>query len=284
MKKILVPCDFSRPAINAFRYALDIASKQKSTVYLLHVIELPVMHDTVLMPVLNFEEALLQELRDNSQKEFKQLIDTYKRAGVTVINKSDFGPPSAKIIEFISREKIELVVMGSHGARGLREIFIGSNTEKIVRKSAVPVLVVKNYSEKKIKDIVFANTLDTDNQETLVLKVKALQDFYQAKIHIVYINTPLNFTADTATRERLEAFVKRFMLTNCTINIFNHQDEEQGIYHFAKMIDADLIAVGTHGRRGLNHFLNGSLAEDLANHVADKLIWTYCINAELIEA
>ena len=56
MKKILVPCDFSKQAINAYRFALDIAAQSKGTILLLHVIELPVLHDSVLMPVLNFEE------------------------------------------------------------------------------------------------------------------------------------------------------------------------------------------------------------------------------------
>jgi nucleotide-binding universal stress UspA family protein len=54
MKKILVPCDFSKQAINAYRYALDIAVQSKGTVHLLHIIELPVLHDTLIMPFLNF--------------------------------------------------------------------------------------------------------------------------------------------------------------------------------------------------------------------------------------
>ena len=63
MKKILVPCDFSKPAINAFKFALDIAERSVGTITLVHVIELPVMHDTGLMPVLSFEEQLLKELK-----------------------------------------------------------------------------------------------------------------------------------------------------------------------------------------------------------------------------
>jgi nucleotide-binding universal stress UspA family protein len=52
MKKIIVPCDFSEQAVSAFRVALDIATESKGEVHLIHIIELPVMHDTVLMPVL----------------------------------------------------------------------------------------------------------------------------------------------------------------------------------------------------------------------------------------
>ena len=63
MKKLLVPCDFSQQALNAFQFALDIAAKSpNSSVHLLHVVELPVLHDSVLMPVLSFEQDLMEEL------------------------------------------------------------------------------------------------------------------------------------------------------------------------------------------------------------------------------
>lgn len=283
MKKILVPCDFSKPAINAFRFALDVASQSKGTIHLLHVIELPIMHDTVLMPVLNFEEQLLKDLRENAETGFKKITDKYTEAGVKVIAKTVFGSVSRMIQDYIEKESIDIVVMGSHGASGLREFFIGSNAEKMVRNSPVPVLVIKDYRKGPIKNIVFPNTLDTENQEDLVMKVKALQHFFKAQLHIVWINTPLNFTSDTLTSERLEAFAKRFMLKDYTISVFNHTDEERGILEFSNSIKGDLIAMGTHGRKGVAHLVNGSLAEDVANH-NKGLVWTYSLQHSPVEA
>src|SRR5688572_12117404 len=193
MKKILVPCDFSKPAVNAFRSALDIAAQSKGSVYLLNIIELPVLHDTALMPVLNFEEELLQELKEKAEKSFSKLITKYATEGAKVTGEVVFGSVSRQIIEFANAKKIDLVVMGSHGASGIREFFIGSNAEKIVRNSPVPVLILKNYYKGPIKSIVFPNTLDTEKQEDLVMKVKALQSFFKAQLHIVWINTPLSF-------------------------------------------------------------------------------------------
>jgi nucleotide-binding universal stress UspA family protein len=164
--------------------------------------------------------------------------------------------------------------MGSHGASGLKEILIGSNAEKIVRRSPVPVLVVKNYFAGKVTNIVFPNTLETERQEELVMKVKALQALFNAKLHIVYINTPLNFTSDKVTLARLQAFAHRFMIKDYTINVYNHGDEQEGINLFARKVNAELIAMGTHGRKGIAHLVNGSLAEDVTNH-ADSLVWTY---------
>jgi hypothetical protein len=108
------------------------------------------------------------------------------------------------------------------------------------------------------------------------MSVKALQNFFKAKIHIVWINTPTNFTRDTITQKRLNAFAKRFMLKEHTINIFNDPYEEAGVINFTKEINGDMIAMGTHGRKGLAHLMSGSVAEDVVNHV-DCPIWTYAI-------
>jgi nucleotide-binding universal stress UspA family protein len=283
MKKILVPCDFSKPAINAYRFALDVAAASKGTIHLLNVVELPMMHDTVLMPVLNFEAQLLKDLRENAETRFKKITDQYSNENVKVVVKTVFGSVSLMIQDYIKKENIDVVVMGSHGATGAREFFIGSNAEKMVRRSSVPVLVIKDYYKGPIKHIVFPNTLDTEDQEDLVMKVKALQSFFKAHLHLVWINTPLNFTSDTHTIERLEAFGKRFMLTDYTINVFNHTDEERGILEFTSSIKGDLIAIGTHGRKGIAHIVTGSLAEDIVNHYKG-LVWTYSLQQLTVEA
>jgi len=279
MKKILVPCDFSKPAINAFRFAVDVAAKSNGTVHLLHVVELPVLHDTVLMPVLSFEEQLLNEMKERTETEFDKLVKKYSVEGVKVSSDIETGATAKSILEYADENKIDLIVMGSHGASGFREFFIGSNAEKIVRSSTVPVLIIKQQFKGPVKNIIFPNTLQTENQEDLVMKVKALQHFFNATLHLVWINTPLNFTSDSVTHERMNAFAKRFMLKDYTINVFNHQNEEEGIMKFTQMIKGDMIAMGTHGRKGVSHVLLGSLAEDVVNHT-ENIIWTYAIKNE----
>lgn len=282
MKKILVPCDFSKPAINAYRFALDLAHLSGGTVHLLNVIELPAVYDSILMPVLNFEEQLFKDLEAKTDKEFNKIINKYKVDSVKVVTKMQFGVVAKTLMDYIADQSIDLVVMGSHGASGLKEIFIGSNAEKMVRYSPVPVLVLKKYSKGPIKHIVFPNTLETEHQEDLIMKVKQLQSFFRAKLHIVWINTPLNFTSDTVTIKRLNEFAERFLLKDYTINVYNYSSEEEGILQFYQEIKGDLIAMGTHARKGISHLVNGSLAEDIVNHT-DKLVWTYTLKNEPVE-
>ena len=279
MKKILVPCDFSKPAVNAFRFAMDIALKSKAMVQLINVIELPVVHDTIVTPVMTFEKGFMSDLTQKTKKEFDKLITKYKSESVTVKSDVEFGSPARMITDFAKKKSIDLIIMGTHGTSGIREYFVGSNAEKVVRHAPVPVMVMKNYYKGAMRNIVFPNTLETEKQEVLVTRVKELQAFFKATVHILYVNTPTNFTADNITIERLKQFARQFNFKNYTLNVYNYPFEEPGIIHFTNSIKGDLIAMGTHGRSGISHFLNGSLAEDIVNH-ANCPIWTYATPAK----
>jgi nucleotide-binding universal stress UspA family protein len=167
MKKILVPCDFSKPAINAYRFALNIASRSRGAIHLIYVVELPVLHDTMLMPVLSVEQDYVDDVKMKAEKNFKKLVEKHKRAGVKVKTQVVFGPVSQRIIDYVKTKNMDLIIMGSHGASGVKEFFVGSNAEKIVRTSSVPVFVLKDLYDGKIERIVFSYTFETTTRKTL---------------------------------------------------------------------------------------------------------------------
>ncbi|MBY0434716.1 MAG: universal stress protein [Cyclobacteriaceae bacterium] len=275
MKKILVPCDFSDPAIQAFKFAVDIANQSNGQILLLHVIELPVLHDTVLMPTLSFEESLLKELRQSADKNFDKMRAKWAKGGPLVSSFIEYGPVNDTVTQFAKKNKVDLIVMGTKGASGLKEFVIGSNTEKIVRWANVPVIAIKKNVKGPVKNIVFPNTLG-QNQEDLVMHVKELQSFFKATLHIVYFNTPANFKRDSETKDKLKAFAKRFMLKDVTLNVYNDIDQEEGLLNFVKEKGADMVVMATHGRKGISHLMSGSIAEDAVNHI-ECPIWTYKI-------
>jgi nucleotide-binding universal stress UspA family protein len=182
------------------------------------------------------------------------------------------------VLEYARDKNVDLVVMGTKGASGLKELLIGSNAEKIVRGVTCPVITVrKEVSPKTMKNIVVPNSLEP-GQEYLVTRLKQLQHMLKATLHIVWINTPSNFTPDNITLVKLKDFAMRYMLTNYTLNIFNDIEEKSGVINFARQKEADMVAMGTHGRKGINHLLVGSIAEDVVNHV-EIPIWTTHLDA-----
>jgi nucleotide-binding universal stress UspA family protein len=272
MRNILVPCDFSKPAISAFRFAVELAARTNGKVHLLNLIQLPVMHDTVLMPTLNFEQQMLEDLERQVQSQFIKIIRKYP-SDVKVLTKIEFGPIADGIMRYAEKSKIDLIVAGSHGTSGLSEYFIGSNAGRVIRFSTVPVLVLKDYYRGPLKNIVFPIAIDEMNT-AVIEKVKELQQFFKAKLHIVWINTPVHFVPDMEAREKLKNFVRDNDIKNNTVSIYNHITPEQGIREFAKTVKADLIAMSTHGRTGFAHWLTGSLTESLANH-SRVILWSY---------
>jgi nucleotide-binding universal stress UspA family protein len=276
MKRLLVPVDFSEQSIHAFRLALDIARQSNGTIHLLHVISLPVLQESPLMPVPDLRSDLVEESRISAGVKFSGIIKELNTHAIRIETHTSTGRVPATILDFIKKYKIDLVVMGTKGAAGIKEWMIGSNTEKIVRMSPVPLIAIKYYTpSQSFKNIVFPTTLESENQEPLILKIKALQDFFKAKLHLIWVNTPALTTPDSEARKKLNAFAQRFMLKDYTINVFRYTNEEAGIVEFTSQVSGDLIALGTRGLTGISHLLNGSIAEDVVNHVRFP-VWTFC--------
>lgn len=276
MKKFLVPMDFSPESINAFRFALDMAARMEASLLLLNVVSLPVLPDTPFISIAEYKRHLIRQFSQTVQKTFNRLNSEYNTANIPVGTSVVSGRVHTAILECIENKNIDFIIMGTKGAEGIRELIVGSHTEKIVRYSPVPLMAVKDYRPGLcIRNIVFPNMLDTDHPEDLIVKVKELQHLFGARLHLTWVNTPARHKPEAEARGELQAFADWFMLQDYTINIFNYSDEESGIIEFTRLIDGDLIAMGTHGAKGIRHLLRGSIAEDVVNHVRVP-VWTYC--------
>jgi hypothetical protein len=162
--------------------------------------------------------------------------------------------------------------MGSQGVSGFEEMFVGSNTEKVVRHWDIPVLVIKNEIEDfKIKNIVFVSIFNTGAKETFK-KIISFLTIFDAKIHLLKVNTAQNFEPTIKSQLKIKSFIKGAQLENYTVNIDNDNSVEKGILNFAKYSDTDLITLNTHGRRGLMNFFNGSISKDISNHSVRPVI------------
>jgi nucleotide-binding universal stress UspA family protein len=276
MKKILVPCDFSGTAIQAFRFACEIAAKSKGEIFLLNVIELPAMPNSVFVPVKAYEEVFLKDIKAKAKANFDKLKDRWA-GNIKVHLLVDYGSVSGTIYKNIDKKRIDLVVMGTHGASGIRAYTVGSNTEKIVRQSSVPVISISSVARlSTIKHIIFPTRLDLTDKK-LINAVKALQAFCKATLQIVYVNTPSSFTRDLDTESEVMQFVAQHQLKNCNVHVYNDYNEESGIQNFAGKYKGKMIAMGTHGRSGLNRLMSGSIAENIVNQI-DCPIWTLALN------
>lgn len=263
MKRILVPTDFSKQAEIALQVAAQIATKNNSEIYILHSLEMPLhistSSDSGGMP----ESIYFIRLAENH---FEELLKKPYLEDLEIHEAIGHGEIYDDINEAADKKDIDLVVMGSHGISGFKEMFIGSNTEKVVRTSNIPVLVIKNERQNfDIKNFVYASNFSKKCE----IPFKKAQKFaldVGAQINLLYVNTPSNFTTTTEANQLMGEFIKDLDLENYTLNVYNDTSVEKGILNFAKETNANLIGMTTHGRKGLAHFFNGSISEDLVNH------------------
>ena len=272
MKRILVPVDFSKEAESAARVAASIARKTGSEIFLVHMLELPVTTiDPAEMNTISSEPQIIYFMKLAHQK-FEKFKKLPFLKGITVVETIQFQHAFSGIINESEKNNIDLIVMGSQGASGLQEMFIGSNTEKVVRRSNVPVLVIKTGVEDfVVNDIIFASDFNKESKSTFH-RVINFAEMFEAKIHLLYINTIHNFNTTKNIESRIARFMEDFEFSNYTKNIYNDISIEKGILSFARDIDADLIALNTHGRSGLSQLFNGSVGQELANHALRPVV------------
>ncbi|MGA9638553.1 universal stress protein [Flavobacterium sp.] len=270
MKQILVPTDFSTNAENALKVAAKIAKKQNCEILLLHMLEIPSQMNDAITGSTGIPEAMLfiqkanETLENETQKSFLK--------DIPISHYIQFEKATDGILSFSKKNNIDLIIMGSHGVSGIQEIIIGSNTEKVVRQSDIPVLIIKDDSlDFNQPHFIFASDF-TEEIKTPFKKMLELVTIFEAELSLVMICTPNSFKTTRTAKKILANFVSEFDIKNYSIHFYNDTNIEKGILHFAKDVNADLIGLCTHGRTGLSHFFTGSISEDLVNHAARPVI------------
>jgi len=280
MKKILVPTDFSKTSLVAMDVAFDIAKKSGATVFLLNVVEEAGQDSTRITgewQKADWEEKLfIYKLLERAESQLTKIVQDPKYSAVKVVGELRLGNPFHGMNAIISEHKVDLVVMGTRGVTNLETMVIGTNTEKVVRHSRCPILTVhKKPASTDFKNIVYATAMSKD-EEVFSRIVKRTQQLYDSTIHLVRINTPGDFQRDAVVKDYMNKFAKSLQLKNYTINVYNDISEEDGILYFADSIDADMIAMATHGRTGFAHVLAGSIAEGVVK-MASRPVLTWVV-------
>jgi nucleotide-binding universal stress UspA family protein len=278
MNKILVPHDFSSVAQDALNLSAEVAEANAScSITVVNVLEHPTPETLKTMGVSDvdpMQELYIQKIIQTVEEKLEIVIADSAYADIELKYKIVIGQPFKEISDMIGTEKIDLVVMGTSGSDGLEEFLVGSNAERMVKFSKCPVLTVHEESHiSDIDEIVFASNFE-DVPAAFVHKLKELQNSFKAQLKIVKINTPASFTTTRHDKKQMEDFIAEFSIGDCSYDIYNFSNEEDGIVAYAEDIDADMIAIGTKQRRGIGHFFSGSIAEDVVNH-AKVPVWTF---------
>lgn len=267
MKTILFPTDFSAGAENAFNYTVSICGKLKAKLILFNSFHIPVY--TSEMPVNEDTEVHLRKmakdrllsLQNNALIQSNNLdVKTVASCGLAVDN----------IIQTAKEKKVNLIIMGTKGASGLKEIFIGSNAAAVLEKASCPVIVIPEKAKfKNIDKIVFATDFGESDFD-FIASLTEMAKLFKSEIMIVHVSQVRPEKADEKDllqwyRKELKKKVNvEYKKISFHILVGGNVDYE--LEDFIEKNKVDLLALSMRKRNIFSKLFEPSLTKKMAYH------------------
>lgn len=281
---ILVATDFSDCAAQAQEYALFLASACKARLDFVHAFE--------LVPGLYADEVptqqlYLEEVRRQIDRRIEALVKAAEKRGVAASGRQMHGIASEQIIEAAREQEADLIVVGTHGRTGLAHVLLGSTAERVIKGAPCPVMTVRCPVQPELSvpfepakpaphvhQILAPVDFSDCSLDALEYTVQVAKQFAAAVTILHVLESPpigLNVSRAEITRRKkvlaefearlsdmVEVFKSQALVAQCSVREGAPADVILGA---AQEYHADLIIMGTHGRRGVSRLLFGSVAE-----------------------
>ena len=202
MKNILVPTDFSIPALKALQFALDLTLKTKACLMVCHIYSAP-------SAFTGDPEYMDRQFRWEAQKEmnaFLESVDSHTRAtvGLKIILKE--GHIVNVLSRVIEENKVALVVMGTTGGKNILERFFGTTTESIIKKSLCPVLAIpEKFMFNPVENIIYATDFEK-REELSMMQLLQVKELFQASLTVLHVKSEVQ--PDLIDDEEIKADLK----------------------------------------------------------------------------
>ena len=283
MKNFLLATDLAIETDCAFDRAIKLATSLKAKLHILHVCP-PYPHASNKTQKFSLKQAT----EDTIQKYLDDSIEAKNlQTSITII---ESGEAFIEIINHAEKVKAELIIMGMHGKSKLRDMFIGTTIERVIRKGIKPVLMVKDKPLKDYRNIVVGTDFSAGSKHALHVALELAPKGIFHLLHCydipdTYIGDKIKqYAGDVVAKsqnDRMESFVndncnalKKFSIEPQN---FRHKTVQGQVYTCLSQevisTESELIAIGTHGRAGLMFYKLGGCAHAiLANPPCDVLV------------
>ena len=273
-EEILFPTDGSEGAAFAFEHVLDLAARHDATVHVLNVA------DTTQDGLLEIRGDDVDALEREGDRIVRQAAERADEQGVETVTEVVRGEPYHEIVDYAERHGLELIVMPTHGRRGLERFLLGSTSERVVRRADVPVLTMRPDDDVTISHPYQDVLVPTDGSEcanqALAIGVD-VADAEDAALHLLSVIAITALGADARPDIRMEmleesahelldeaaAFADDAGVDAASTAVEYGPSIHRAILTYIDDHDIDLVVVGTHGRTGFDRYVLGSVTEYL---------------------
>ena len=198
MKTIILPTDFSKNAFNAITYAMELFKNEKCRFYLLNTYTPAIyeseyiLHSPGQIGLGDIYQSLSTE---NLEALKKKLERRFKNPKHTIIIHSVFNLLVDEVADLAAKEEVDMIIMGTQGATGAKEIFLGSHTVHVIKKAPCPVLAIPaDYTYEEPKAILFPTDFEVDYQHTRLSILMEIARIHKSKIDVLHVSTGYELT------------------------------------------------------------------------------------------
>lgn len=216
MKNVLLPTDFSKASINAIEYAVQLFKNEKCFFYVLNTYEPVALYSATaygMDPALNMDIGEI--FKQNSEKKVQKIIDQvssmFPNTKHVFEGVSSFNMLNAEIEELVEDYAIDVIIMGTNGASGLKEVFIGSQTMHVIKNAKIPVIgVPAGYSYSSPKDILFPTDFKIDTSQEGLTLLEELCSKYTSRLILLNVLKGESLTEQQIqNKQALDTFFNR---------------------------------------------------------------------------
>ena len=268
MQKILVPTDFSKNALKAVGYAAEIAKKSGAAIFLLHVIEPTINMAT--MQTDSSRKMVLKERKAELLLALKSIEKVYPQ--IKVVPFLVGGAVVSSILEYAEKEKMDMIIMGTKGASGLKKIFMGSVAAGVIGKTKIPVLTVPVSYEMEEPDAIVFTTNQFEKNKDILEKIIAISKLFSAVIHVVVFrdidgdeNANLIYNEDQLN-DYLQFLRETFVDIIFKGELLEGKDFEIEIDRYSIKNGIDIITMVTYPKSFFEKVLQKSVTKKMAFH------------------
>lgn len=264
MKKILFPTDFSKTANNAFVYALEMAKFHNAELIVLHVYDLPpVAYEGYPSYVTEVYETIELSNFENFKDEvpvLRKIAEEHQLGSIQMSHVLEQGDLIQVIKSLVKKEKIDLIVMGTNGAIGLKETFLGSNAGSVIEKVPILSLTVPHKAKfDTIKKIGFT-TLFSSRDRIALKQVLEFAKQVNAKVKCLYVRT-----FDSEVKEsKIQKWRQDFKDEPVEFFVIPSEDIKGTLADFLKEKDIDILAMLSYKHKFLEGLFKKSLIKKMA--------------------
>ena len=245
MKKIIVPTDFSENAYHAMAYAAQLFKEENCTFYLLHTFT-PAIYQTEYILHSPGQIGLgdfYQTDSDEHLSEMKKRVESeFKNPKHKVLTHSAFNILVDEVLDMVKKEEADLIVMGTQGATGAKEIFLGTHTVHVIKKASCPVIAVPSgYQYKQPKEVLFPTDYEVRYTPEHLAVLFNISDLHKSRLEVLHISTGFELTDNQmANQEHLKTLIGK---RPSQFHDFPSQEIITGINKFQETREVQMLAM-----------------------------------------